>query len=139
MPFIVGCSKGKHKDYQVWGSESNCMKKMKKCSSFKEWINEFEIVFNESLYDRINDLDYLLELPQLENEPVTKELIKKLFKLHLTTLKKSNTVEDVKEKMNARTAYADMVKKLPHDIKAPFLNLVKDGNLGNFMDSLSER
>jgi len=139
MPFIVGCSKGKHKDYQVWGSESNCMKKMKKCSSFKEWINEFEIVFNESLYDRLNDLDYLLEVPQLQNEPVTKNLIKKLFKLHLTTLKISKNPKDVEEITKARDDYKIGLEKLPHDIKAPFLNLVKDGNLGNFMDSLSER
>ena len=139
MPFIVGCSKGKHKDYQVWGSESNCMKKMKKCSSFKEWINEFEIVFNESLYDRLNDLDYLLEVPQLQNEPVTKNLIKKLFKLHLTTLKISKNSKDVEEITKARDDYKIGLEKLPHDIRFPFLNLVKDGNLGNFMDSISKR
>ncbi len=113
---------------------------MKKCSSFKEWINEFENVYNESIYDRLEHLDQIIDnLPQLQDEPPRRELIKQLIKLHLEKFKISKNVDDVKRKIKAENEFKDKVEKLPITIKVPFMKFVKDGNVGDFMDSLAKR
>lgn len=140
MSFIVGCKKGKHPDYQVWGAQSNCMKKMKKCSSFKEWINEFESVFNEGLYDRLQHIDEIIDnIPALQNEKPRRDLIKDLIKLHLNKMKIAKTVEDVKNKIASEKEFKDKIEKLPIDTKVPFMKFLKDGHVGDFMDSLAKR
>ena len=91
MPIIVGCKKGKHPDYQVWGAQSDCMKKMckmKKGSSFKEWFVENEEIILEGLFD---DLASKLDnVEELKDQPNTVKLLKDIISLYLKKYKINN-------------------------------------------------
>lgn len=128
MAIIVGCPKGKHPDYQVWGASSNCMKKkMKKSCSFKEWLSQDEFLIAEGLYDNLDTITQKIDLiPDLGDMPNTRKLITDVIMLNLKKQKDKNAETEFKKKL----------ERIPFDIKPHLLKLLKDGNLGSFMDSL---
>jgi hypothetical protein len=124
MPFIVGCKKGKHPDYQVWGAQSNCMKKMckmKKGSSFKEWYAEDENLILEGLFDSLAD--------QLKKYSVRPSLF---TKGHVTRTEKETPEEDSK-KLNI------LLGKIPWDMKPAVDKLLRTGNIEEFKKDLQNK
>lgn len=148
MPFIVGCKKGKHPDYQVWGAQSNCMKKMckmKKGSSFKEWYAEDENLILEGLFDSL--ADQLSNVEQLKDQPNTVTLLKEIIRLylkkysvrpslftkgHLTRTEKETPEEDSK-KLNS------LLGKIPWDMKPAVDKLLRTGNIEEFKKDLQNK
>ena len=130
MAIIVGCPKGKHPDYQTWGASSNCMnKKMKKSSCFKEWLFEDELLIAEGLYDSLDTITQKIDLiPEFGKLPNVKKLIIDLIMLNLKKSKDKNAEEEFKEK----------IKRVPWDIKPHFMNLLRDGDVTKFANSLKD-
>jgi len=147
MPFIVGCKKGKHPDYQVWGAQSNCMKKMckmKKGSSFKEWFVEDENLILEAWFDNL--ADQLNDVKELQDEPNTKKLLKEIIRLYLKkytikpTLTKGDLARTEKETPEEDSKNLNvLLSKVPWDVRPAFDKLLRTGNIENFKKDLQNK
>lgn len=144
MPFIVGCSKGKHKDYQVWGSESNCMKKkMKKNSSFKEWFVEEEDVLLEGLFDHLerelDSIEYFKDQPNLlkDLKEIVRLYLKKFTIMPTLSGSISQKSTSIPEKDNERLNF--LLSRVPWDVKHPFDKLLRTGDVNQFQKDLENR